>query len=870
MKFILKFIAIFTASVILLAACLFSASLLLQNKVAGRILKSFNNDIQTKFEFGSARLSFLRNFPKASIELSNVTVHSSHGFNSGSFKNINTDTLLYAKSVSAAFSITDIIHGVYNIDRLSVKDGRLNVYTDASGNVNYDISNDTLNDGSAGSLTINLEKINVSRVSALYNNLATKLIIRGVFENGKMNSLIAGDDIDFTASSDIRIERFSLFDFTIRRNLGSKIDISLHSSPKGILIRKGNMKVDGINLGISGFISEDDNIDLLVKGENIDLSGIKKYLPDSLNKKLSEYNPSGILNIKGTLKGPLARTRNPRIDILFDIAKGHVSYLNSSLNIDNLSFNGSFSNGAKMIPATSSLSLESISCNLGTAHYSGSFLIQDFDSLCAQLHVEGKIIPAEIKEFFRLKEISDAGGSADMDLTLCSRIPDFKHFTVFDFLALKPAINLEFHSFAAGINRNRIKVADVNGNLGISDTVFARNLSFRWRGSSFRVNGSFIELAPWLAGKPVVLRVNANVSADEVDALELFPSLADTTAATTAYMLPRDIVLDLGLKINKFKYKTFSAEKITSTLNYKPGILNFKSLDLNSMQGSISGNGFILQNRNKSFMSKGNFELEKIDINESFRVFHNFGQDFIKAENLAGRLSGNVSLLLPEDSLLNPVLRSLSAEGKYIITDGALVDFKPIQELSSFIELSELKNIHFQTLENDFFIRNNFVFTPLMDVKSSAANLSVSGKQSLDNDYEYHVRILLSEMLSRKIRKPKPNTTEFGAVKDDGLGRTSVLLKIVSKGDDFKVSYDIKAAGSQIKNDIKNERQNLKTILNQEYGWFRKDTASAPAPKASAPRFKIAWGDADTVKVEQEETPTKDTQSPLRNLFRKK
>ena len=48
-----------------------------------------------------------------------------------------------------------------------------------------------------------------------------------------------------------------------------------------------------------------------------------------------------------------------------------------------------------------------------------------------------------------------------------------------------------------------------------------------------------------------------------------------------------------------------------------------------------------------------------------------------------------------------------------------------------------------------------------MDVKSSAADLAVSGKHSFNDDYEYHVRILLSEMLSKKIRKPKPNTTEF-------------------------------------------------------------------------------------------------------------
>jgi hypothetical protein len=52
-------------------------------------------------------------------------------------------------------------------------------------------------------------------------------------------------------------------------------------------------------------------------------------------------------------------------------------------------------------------------------------------------------------------------------------------------------------------------------------------------------------------------------------------------------------------------------------------------------------------------------------------------------------------------------------------------------------------------------------------------------------------------------------------VEDDGLGRTSLFLKIESKEDDVRVTYDIKAAGSQIKDEIKKERETLKTIFNQ-------------------------------------------------------
>lgn len=857
---------IFTITVVL-----FTASFLLQDKVTGMILKSLNKNIQTKFEFKSSHLSFLKKFPKASLDLKNVFVHSSPGFNAASFGKVNTDTLLFAHSVIAEFSITDIIHGIYNIDRIGIKQGRLNIYYDTAGMVNYEI---TANTGhpSDDILTINLDRISVSSVVATYNDLAKKLFIRGLIDNGKMKSRIVGGDIDFTANSDMRIDLFTLYGFTISRPMETVIDVNLHNSPKGMLFRKGSIAIDNIDLEVSGFISKDDILDLSLRGKNIDLKGIKKYLPEKYYEKIASYDPSGILNTSSTIKGLISRSVNPRIEVSFELSHGHVSYLNSALNINDLSFRGHYSNGPKMKSETSTFSFNDINGSLGSAHYSGSFSFSDFSSPDYTLHLRGKLIPSEIKEFFDIRDLSTTKGSADFVLALSGKMPATDKFSISDFLALNPVADLNFNSFGIGLHNDKILVDNVTGNVSVSDTVITKDLKFRYRKGDFKLSGTFINLPGWLTGKPVILSGDATLSSNTVRPGILFPSLLDSASSgKSAYMLPRDVRLDIDFSFDNFEYKTFTAEKINGSLSYKPGIVNFKTLKLNSMDGGISGNGFIIQNKNKSFLGRGSFDVESVNVNKAFKVFHNFGQDFIKAENLAGKISGTVSVLVPTDSVINASLKSISAEGKFTIDKGALVNFEPIQELSSFIEISELRNIHFEKLSNDFFIRNNFVYIPQMDVRSSAADLAVSGKHSFDDEYEYHIKILLSEMLSKKIHKPKPNTTEFGAVTDDGLGRTSMLLKIVSKGEDMKVSYDIKAAGSQIKNDIRNERKTLKTILNQEYGLFKKDTVATPKQTSSSPRFKVAWGDADTAKVEvEEEKPAQKNDNPLKNLFRKK
>jgi hypothetical protein len=96
-----------------------------------------------------------------------------------------------------------------------------------------------------------------------------------------------------------------------------------------------------------------------------------------------------------------------------------------------------------------------------------------------------------------------------------------------------------------------------------------------------------------------------------------------------------------------------------------------------------------------------------------------------------------------------------------------------------------------------------------------------------------------------------------------------LLLKIEGKGEEVKVGYDIKAAGSEIKNNIKSERQTLKTILNQEYGWFKSDTTLNQKPAEKKSRFRITWEETDSVKTTTD-PPVVQKESVVKNLFKKK
>ncbi len=872
MRIVLKIIKVFAVLFISVTLVLFSAALIMQDRVADIILKSLNKSISTKFEFESVRLSFLRKFPKATLDLKNVLVHSSPGFNKDAFKGIDTDTLLAARSVFAEFDISDIYHGIYDIERIGIRDGLLRLFTDTSGMVNYDITVES-DEESDSNFTLDLKKITVENLEACYNNLATELLIEGIIENGNLKSRISGDNIDFSAVSAMQITCFQLYNAKIENSILAEVDISLSSSDSLTIFRKGYLEFDDYRFSLEGSVYSNDMIDLLLTGENLDIEGIKKYLPEQLIARISGYDPSGLMQVRSSVKGLMTRTSYPEINVWFTLKDGSVSLPENPLNLNGVALSGLFSNGHEHTPLTTVLTISDFRASLGSASYTGSLSLFNFDSLQGSLQLKGKFIPSELRDFFNIKAISTSIGSIDIDLKMKGALPGKEKFKFRDVVDLGPEAHAVFNNFTLGLKNDHFLVERVSGDLFLSDSLTADNLRFVYRDHRIAVSGIFRELPEWLAGMPVMLVVTGNVSSDRLVPEILLSSQAGNSPARKsgkALTLPDDIILDLNYNIDTFRIRQFKAEKISGTLSYKPGLVNFKTVRLHSLGGTISGTGFILQKPDRSFSARGSFDMQEVNINSAFISFSNFGQDFLKAENISGKLSGSISMLLPADSLWKIDIKSISAEGKYIIADGALIDFEPVKQLSSFVEISELENIRFEELENDFFIRNNLLYIPQMDVRSSAADLSVSGKHSFDNNYEYHVKALLSEILSRKLRKPKPNTTEFGAVQDDGLGRTSILLKIENKGEDVRVSYDMKAAGSEIRNDIKAERKSLKTILNEEYGWFKEDTAAPEKPAQAKPRFRIAWEETDTARVEVEEEPEEPIENPLKNLFRKK
>jgi hypothetical protein len=270
-------------------------------------------------------------------------------------------------------------------------------------------------------------------------------------------------------------------------------------------------------------------------------------------------------------------------------------------------------------------------------------------------------------------------------------------------------------------------------------------------------------------------------------------------------------------------------------------------------QGRVTGQATINAQPGTHSLLQAKARLENVNVKMLFREFNNFGQDDLKDENLEGAVSSDVVFAASMQNNLEIDLNSVKAHADIMIENGRLVNYSPMQSLSSYLRVEDLSDIRFATLHNQIDIANQVIYIPAMEIKSSAIDLQLMGTHTFNNDLDYHFTLALADLLASKFKKQiktRDNQEEFGPVEDDGRGRTKVFVSLTGTVDNPIVKYDKKAMREKISGDMKAQKTELKEALRREFKWGVADTTRKAQNldkntinKQEQGKFVIEWDD---------------------------
>ncbi|MCU0410888.1 MAG: AsmA-like C-terminal region-containing protein, partial [Bacteroidales bacterium] len=733
-----------------------------RDRLASAFVEKINETINTKISYGTIRVTVFESFPGITVRFSDLLIEPSPYYNKAQFADEDNDTLLFASSLSLTAAIPSLLTGTVSIRSVTAREGALTLLRDRRGDVNYEV----FSRESEGGKNIDLKNINIKGIETVWHD----------------------------RSSNVRIE-----------GIPAEASVRIRKSGNSLSIAKGSLDLGGLSFEVWGMVNySSTSLDLSIEGKKIDVASLVKGLPDKWRLLTGGFSPSGIVDLRCKISGPYGDAGSPRIDLAYSLTGGRMSHTSTGLDVNNLSFSGGMTTGQPGRPETFLLSVDTLSATYGSAMLAAKFRMSNPSRPNIYLLLIGDINFNDLRKVFGTDFIRNQTGSVRGNIKMSGVLPDSLSHLVASLPSLDPEASLTFSDFGATFAASGLPFTNVNGSVVINKDLTASNLSFTLLDQNFLVNARMDNITDWIAGNTSPLMISGEVSTDRFVTAFFTDNKSDSAAAEKKPLniFPPDITLKLRVRADSIISRNFRAGNFTSVLDYKPYIITFSDVRAQGLDGLLTGELMIARQNNGTHISRSRLEVTDIDLNKTFLTFNNFGQKFITSDNLFGRLTGDVTLMAPLGSNFRIETPSLVAEAHLSITKGRLVSFAPAESLSKFLDLDELRDIGFSKMENDIFIRNRTVSVPKMLINSSAGNFTIYGTHSFDGEYIYHIRVLLSEVMSREARERNRDVSAYDQVKVDGSGKATIPLRIEYINGETKVGYDFGQAQENIKEDF--------------------------------------------------------------------
>lgn len=798
-----------------------------------RLIAELNKQLTVKVMLHSVDISGLANFPNIGVRFHNLRVDQS--------KQAFPGHLVKAGSLTVVVNAWDLINGKNTIQKLQLQNGEIQIYEDEFGN-NYSIfkTDSSQTDSSSEThFTIDLKKIDLKNVRLVYESKVNNQSLNCFIEDSKAKAKLDDEHMQLAINGTTVFDHLESegTEYLLGKRIQMDLDLDVNQKINSYYANKAELVVDGLPLSLSGSALLQDNnpnLDLEFNSEGANIKGLIALLPKDLALGLSSWNSNGMLDIKGTLKGVISAMQFPKTDIQFKINNGQLRNEKYRVEVGSLSLSGHLTNNNK--PSIDALALDidlrefktkrsSLKGNISVKSFAspntafklkGHMYLDDLNALIPQfniqqgkiqLNTEGTLVWDEKAKNFNYPRSAFFG---DIELTGLDLKTD----------------GIKLENIAAS---GRLKGRDWN-NVKLTGRVQSSDVDFK---------GSIRDWATGaMASKTGRALINGDLKVGKFDLDEFMPEVNQETAEVMIEAAPRvyrgERMLDIGwdadldLTAESFTYGEMFFEQIGAEVQLRKNRIVIPALKLKAMEGSARIKTSFEQEG--GFVSwGGNFYLDQIRIDEFFRQFDDFGQSEITHKHLSGLLTSECDLYMQFDHLWNALTKDLVLLTKLNIKNGELKGYKPLESLSSFVEVEDLRHIKFSELKNVIRIEDETIHIPTMSIKNSALNMDISGTHTFENVIDYKLQLSLTELLAKKsgwIKERKRK--ELESVRGGGM-KTYVL--ITGTVDDPKVRFDKKAVTKKIKEEAKAERKKFFKNLKKEIRGERiesEDTKPSP------------------------------------------
>lgn len=788
------------------------SSYILDKKIKTLLVSEINKQLTAEVKVGKVNLNLIRRFPQVSLHLSGVRIGSLPG---------DTAPLLSAEHLYLRFNLLQLIRGNYTLKHIELSDGDLNLLIPKNGDPNYLILKPGKGDSSS-QFSLDLRRVSIRNIHVKYRSLPDSMVLGFFCIKNTLKGKFSSDKYMLRAYGKLRLDPCLIAGhqyFT-----GQEADLNLHlnidNTHNRYTFQKGELNIEGLPFTLTGTVTDQPHngiLDLAVEGRKVNLRHLAGLLPESLDHIKELYDFDGDIEFRGTITGGYSNGSSPALKFGFSIDKGQVEHTSNHIALKEIQCKGEFLADKE----NTGFTLSGFSAAFPDGSIKGDLSIQNLDNpeIATVLVVESGI--SQLLEFFAFSDIEKASGRISANLQVQGTVSFGDDFDIRQIQHCKTSGN--------------IRLSDVSGQFpgypevsGIQGTLILQNNEIKASGVTgamghelFVLSVTLSNLVPFLVNQQngLTMQGNMKISAFNAENFRQSASSKEKSSGKSMMVMPDWIRGTMGLQCDAFRSGAFSATEVRAKVTLVPGTVRVDKLSMNTCDGRIAGAVVLVQKNDKSLILEADLETEKTNISALFRQFDNFGQDDLTWKELSGLLTGKIRFSAPLKPDGNPQWPLVEAIADLKVEEGVLSGYAPVMELSKYTRIEDLSVIRFHTLENQLRITGNKVIIPAMFIRSDAADLTVSGIHSFNDTIDYHLSILLSEVLSRKAKQRNQDKADL-MEEQDTRGRLTLHLSITGTSAKPVVKYDRREQRKIVKQELKNEKETVKGLFKREFDTF--------------------------------------------------
>ena len=736
-------------SVILLLVLTFAVlPFVFKDKVMDIARRELNKRLTAEVNFRDLKISFIRNFPDASVSLRDLYIAGKDEFAG--------DTLLMSREVNVAVNLKSLFGDTgYEVKKVLINDSKVYAHVLKDGTANWEIfpEDTTEVDTAASDLKFKLQDFSFNRADVRYLSDSGNVAARMKNLNLNLNGDLTADSTLLSTNFTIDTLNFWNGGVHYASNLVVEFtaDINAILSEDRYEFANNEMKINAIPLSLNGWVQMPDDeieMDLTLNTEQVDFKSLLSLIPAIYTNSFAGVKADGKVTVSGFAKGKYEGESYPAFDLQLGVENGKFQYPDLPKSVDNIQIAGHITNPGGSLDNTT-VDLSKLNFRMGGNPFTSQLrIVNPVSDPDFNVKAQGKMNLALIKDVYPLEKGTELNGLLDMDVNAAGRMSyvEQNRYESFRFggtlnvkdvllkmkdlgqdVAVKNA-NLLFNDRYLNLTGISLKIGrnDLSAN-GKVENYLAYVLRDKTLKGDFNVNSTYLNITDFMGNEE-----------EEND-----------TSSMQIIKIPKNLDLALAGNFRELVYNKMNLKEANAVMRIADGELNIEKMNVNAFGGNMSLMGRYSSANPEQPALDFDLDLKQITFADIFAQVPSMQRFVPVFEKLAGRFNTKLSLSTLLQNNMMPVLVSVLSQGNFNAESVTLKeDVTALNELINSLKIDKIKGVNLKEIALAFNIRDGRLETKPFDLRFRDYNLNLGGSTGLDQTIAYAGNVKLPDKLN--------------------------------------------------------------------------------------------------------------------------